>query len=241
MPWLPRSLFCAFGACATLWAASPVSFNAPLTYLTGGPVTAVAVGDFNGDGTPDVAVTSTDSNAVSIFLGKGDGTFRTPVSYPLSEGPASVAVGDFNHDGIPDLAVTTNDGNGGIGAVAILFGNGNGAFQPAVNYPLGRTPTSIAIGDFNHDGNPDLAIVDSSGLSQVYILLGAADGTFQQQQETYRVGMYPGCVVTGDFNGDGNLDLAVSSEGYDHDGQGVIIMLGQGNGTFPRSAQIATY
>jgi len=230
-----RLLVRALGLCATLRAAPPVSFNAPVTYLTSGSVTAVAVGDFNGDGKPDAAVTSNDS--VTIFLGKGDGTFETPAVYPVGTGPVAVAIGDFNHDGKPDLAITANTGNSGIGTLSILLGKGDGTFQPAVNYPLGRSPGSIAIGDFNHDGNPDLAIVDSSGLDLVYILLGAADGTFKHTA-TYGVGFYPGCVVTADFNGDGNLDLAVANSGYDHDGQGITIFLGEGDGGFQKPTHI---
>src|ERR1017187_1123243 len=175
---------CALGMCATLRSAPRISFNAPLTYLTGGPVTSVALGDFNGDGKPDLAVTTNDTNTVSI-----------------------------------------------------LFGNGDGTFRPAVNYPLGRSPGSIAIGDFNHDGNPDLAIVDGSGLDVVYILLGTREGTFQLAG-TYGVGYYPSCVVAADFNGDGNLDLAVADSGYHHDGQGVSIILGNGDGTFQQPTQI---
>ena len=228
----------AFCACATLWGSSPISFNAPLTYLTGGPVTGAAVGDFNGDGKPDIAVTSNYGNSISIFLGKGDGTFQAPVPYAVGSGPAAVAVGDFNRDGKLDLAVTANTGNGGIGTLSILFGNGDGTFQPAVNYPLGRSPAAIAIGDFNNDGNPDLAIIDVSGLSDIYILLGAPDGAFQLT-ETYPAGMYPGGVVTGDFNGDGNLDLAIAASGYDQDGAGVIVMLGNGDGTFQPTLRLA--
>jgi hypothetical protein len=221
-----------------LRAASPVSFNAPLTYLTSGSVTAVAVGDFNGDGNPDMAVTSYNANTVSIFLGKGDGTFQTPGVYPVGNGPVALAVGDFNHDGKPDLAVTANTGNSGIGTLSILFGKGNGTFQPAVSYPLGQSPGSIAIGDFNHDGNPDLAIVDGSALDLVYILLGSRDGTFELT-ESYHVAFYATCVVAADFNQDGSLDLAVADSGYDGDGQGVTIMLGNGDGTFGKPTQIA--
>jgi hypothetical protein len=193
------------------------------------------LGDFNGDGKPDLAVTTNDTNTVSIFLGKGDGTFRTPVNYPVGTGPGALAVGDFNHDGKLDLAVSTSTGTSG--AISILLGNGDGTFRPAVNYPLGRSPGSIAIGDFNHDGNPDLAIVDGSGLDVVYILLGTREGTFQLAG-TYGVGYYPSCVVAADFNGDGNLDLAVADSGYDHDGQGVSIILGNGDGTFQQPTQI---
>jgi hypothetical protein len=192
--------------------------------------------DFNSDGKPDVAVTSNYTNTVSIFLGKGNGAFQTPVSYAVGTGPVALAVGDFNRDGNADLAISSTNGNSG--ALSILLGNGDGTFQPAVNYPLGRTPDSIAIGDFNNDSNPDLAIVDTSALDVVYILFGTGDGAFRLDG-TWPVGVYPSCVVAGDFNGDGNLDLAVSAGGDDHTGQGVSILLCKGNGAIQRPVRIA--
>jgi hypothetical protein len=234
--WVLVFQICVLGMCATLQGAPRISFNAPLTYLTAGPVTSVAVGDFNGDGKPDIAVTSNYANTVSIFLGKGNGAFHAPLSYPVGTGPAALVVGDFNHDGKPDLAVSsTNDDSG---ALSILLGNGDGSFQAAINYPLGRAPGSIAIGDFNNDDNPDLAIVDTSALDVVYILFGTGDGAFRLEG-TYPVGYYPSCVVAADFNGDGNLDLAVSAGGDDHTGQGVSILLGKGDGAFQRPVRIA--
>ena len=218
-----------------LTAAAPITFNAPQTYLTGGAVTSVAAGDFNGDGFADVAVTSLNVNTVSIFLGHGDGTFQPPVAYPVGAGPDAIAVGDFNHDGKLDLAVASSGPD--TGTLSILFGNGDGAFQAAVGYPLGRALGAIAIADFNHDGNSDLAVVDSSGLSQVYILFGNSQGAFHLAG-TYKVGYYPASIVVGDFNGDGNPDLAVACGGYDHDGQGVMLLYGKGNGGFENPKMI---
>ena len=106
---LQGSLFSLLVSSATLWGASPVSFNAPLTYLTGGTVGSVAVGDFNGDGKPDMAATSGNADTVSIFLGQGDGTFRPPVSYSLAMEPLDVVTGDFNRDGKLDLAISTTN------------------------------------------------------------------------------------------------------------------------------------
>jgi hypothetical protein len=97
------------------------------------------VGDFNGDGTPDLAVANYDGT-VSILLGKGDGTFQAAQSYLLGN-PGdiypSVAVGDFNGDGHTDIAVAnsiyTGAGNFDRGYVSVLLGNGDGTFQPAPN------------------------------------------------------------------------------------------------------------
>ncbi|MGO4883147.1 MAG: FG-GAP repeat domain-containing protein [Bryobacteraceae bacterium] len=227
---------CVLGSgAAGLQGAIPIYFDAPPTFLTGGPVTAVATGDFTRNGALDLAAISIDANTVSIFRGVGDGTFRAGPVYTLPNQPAAIAVGDFNHDGRLDLAITCSDGN--AGTLSILLGDGDGLFQRAVNYPLGRQPATIAIGDFNHDGNPDLAIIDVSGAERVYIMLGERDGTFKAGA-TYGTGFYPSDIVTADFNGDGNLDLAVADGGYDRDGQGVTIILGKGDGTFERPTEI---
>jgi VCBS repeat protein len=105
----------------------------------------VAVGDFNGDGKPDLAVTGENSSDVSILLGNGDGTFQAPVSYAAGTTPLFVAVGDFNGDGKPDLVVANLESN----QVSILLGDGGGTFQSPASYAVEGQPVSIAIGDFN--------------------------------------------------------------------------------------------
>src|SRR5207245_9562137 len=94
------------------------SFRPAVNYATGPAPSAVAVGDFNGDGILDLAV---PTDTVSVLLGKGDGSFRRAVSYAAGDTPFSLLVADFNRDGIPDLAVT----NSGADTVSILLGNGN--------------------------------------------------------------------------------------------------------------------
>jgi hypothetical protein len=76
-----------------------LSFIAPVSYAVGSGPNSVAVGDFNGDGIPDLAVANFSSNTVSVLRGNGDGSFQPAVNYPAGTGPGSVAVGDFNGDG----------------------------------------------------------------------------------------------------------------------------------------------
>ena len=96
------------------------------------------------------------SSDVSVLLGTGDGTFQAAVAFPAGRYPLSVAVGDLNGDGMPDLAVA----NDWSSDVLVLRGTGDGTFQAAVDVPLpaGSNPSSVAVGDFNGDGKPDLAV-----------------------------------------------------------------------------------
>jgi hypothetical protein len=139
----------------------------------------VAVADFNGDGKPDLAVTTVLS--VSVLLGNGDGTFQAGVNYTAGPTPASVAVGDFNGDGKPDLAVPNP---GRYNFVIMLLGNGDGTFQEAPNnYPAGSGPVFAAVGDFNGDGKPDLTVANQGG-NNVTILLNTTGGSAKAATST---------------------------------------------------------
>jgi hypothetical protein len=190
----------------------------------------LAVGDFNADGIIDLAVANYDSSATaSVLLGKGDGSFRSPLSFATAASTRGIVAGDFNGDGILDLATANNDCYPcGQGTVSILLGNGNGTFQDHVDYPTGGGPTWVATGDFNSDGKLDLVVSEGNGGggTTVGVLLGNGDGTFQPVVH-YQAGINPAYVVTADFNGDNNLDLAVVNNAGS-----VSILLGKGDGSF---------
>jgi hypothetical protein len=206
------------------------TFTVKSTATTGIVPVSIAVGDFNGDGKADLAVadeggatapTSASSpGAVTILLGNGDGTFTpSPVSPATGTSPTSVVAGDFNGDGILDLAVVNSRlngyGTGGSplpGSIAVFLGNGDGTFAPSPqSATIGSTPSSIAIGDFNGDGKPDL-VAESFAVSGILsVLLGNGDGTFAPAL-TVPAGVSPLFAATGDFNGDGLSDIAVAEE-----------------------------
>jgi len=204
------------------------TFQTAVNYSTGSGPYAVAIADFNGDGYPDIAVADENSDTLTILLNNGTGQFTVGTSPATGHMPISVVAGDFNGDGIVDLAVSNNNLTG-PGSVSILIGNGNGTFQPAVSYAVHNQPTQIVAGDFNGDGIMDLAVADAAPTANdVSILLGNGDGMFTVQSTYPAVGTHPNSLAVGDFNGDGNLDLAVANI----TSQNVTILLGNGNGTF---------
>ncbi|HEY0307154.1 MAG TPA: FG-GAP-like repeat-containing protein [Acidobacteriaceae bacterium] len=169
----------------------------------------IAVGDFNGDGLQDIAVGLYGAgNTLSIWLGNGDGTFTAGQSLRASSYPIGIAVEDFNGDGKLDLAVADGNGN----TISMLFGKGDGTFiTPVTTIPTSAgEPEGIAVGDFNGDGKPDLALADFSGSTAV-ILLGNGDGTFTESTPSPATGSHPTAVAVGDFNGDGLPDLALAN------------------------------
>ena len=202
--------------------AHAISFHTVPTYGAGTGPQSVAIGDFNGDGNPDLAVANNSSNNVSVLLGNGDGTFRTRVDYAAGTGPQSIVTGDFNGDGKLDLAIANNGANN----VSVLLGYGDGTFRTAVNYTVGTAPSSVAVGDFNGDGKIDLAVANRS-TNNISVLLGNGDGTFRTAVN-YAAATSPASVTTGDFNGDGKADLAVANTGSNN----ISVFLGNGDGTF---------
>jgi hypothetical protein len=193
--------------------------------------------DFNQDGIPDLAVANVaGSGTISVFIGNGDGTFQSPVIYPVGVNPQMLAVADVNGDGSLDLIVPNECATNECahGSVSVLLGNGNGTFQAQTSFPTGSDSTFVAVGDFNRDGWPDLAVVNHEE-GTVGILLGTGDASLFQPQITYPVGSNPRGVTIGDFNQDTILDLAVSNTS---DGT-VSILLGNGDGTLQSQQTIS--
>ncbi len=135
---------------------------------------AIVLGDFNGDGNPDL-FGGDGVGALFEFLGDGKGQF-VPVGEIAHFGSVvSIAMGDFNHDGRLDLAVSDPRAS----SVTVLLGAGNGSFQPAWSFPLPMRGIDfhVAAADFNGDGIIDLAVTNDDDASYE-IMLGNGNGTF---------------------------------------------------------------
>lgn len=205
-----------------------VDFAPAKSHSVGTNPGGIAVGDFNGDGKPDIAVANTGSNTVSILLGNGDGTFQAAMNFVAGNSPSTIAVGDFNGNGRLDLALLQPSANGLPGSVSILLGNGDGTFQSPRVQSVGLNALQMAVADFNLDKKPDLMV---TGSSSVAIYLGNGDGTFQPAKQT-ALSSIAGRFAIGDFNGDSKPDLAVVTTG------GIQILNGNGDGTFSMSGKI---
>jgi hypothetical protein len=198
------------------------------------------VGDLNGDGKLDVVSANfggfgaLGSGSVSVLLGKGDGTFQAvPGAVNVGRAsPIAIALGDFNGDGKLDLACADVLG----GTLTIFLGNGDGTFHVGNTFSVGTLPLALAVADVNGDHKLDL-VVTSAGAQpqsagQVAIYLGNGDGTFQLGQ-SIPVGALPSAVAAGDLNGDGKVDVVLTSAAT-----GTVNVL-LGNGTFQAPVSLA--
>ena len=182
------------------------------TFVPGGrygtfpSASALAIGDFNGDGAPDVAAASA---AVSSFDVLYHASFSLPFSRHVDSGARTLAVGDFDEDGIDDLAVS------GTGSIAIFLGTHNtalatGPVLAVTSAPVGTASTVVA-GDFDGDGHTDLAFADGR---QLYLFSNSGGGQFEPERAllaTTGNDIQPTQLAAGDFDGDGVTDLLVGS------------------------------
>lgn len=200
--------------------------------------TDVVVADVNGDGINDI-LNSEYSDAFSVRLGQGDGSFSSATLYNMGMAGgtvSSIVVGDIDGDGYEDVAISGVDGSYDT-TVAVRFGVGDGTFGAVSTVDLGYSDRTneLRISDFNNDGNNDLIIVadDTGGNGFVRVALNDGDRTFSTGAYTTSPSLLGTGLAVGDINGDGFDDIAISANTST-----IRIRLGQGDGTFGATTNI---
>lgn len=178
---------------------------------------AVASGDLNGDGLPDLAVATTTAgnrNIMQVFLSNGDGTFHSPVTYALPRLGFAIVIADLNGDRKPDIVVGSYELPGLIasGSVTAFLGAGDGSFAPGITSLTGVEIQTMAIADFTGDGHPDVAF--TQGVCCLSLAAGDGKGRFESFA-LYRTPAYAYAVFAADFEASGRLDLAVLNGAID--------------------------
>ncbi|WP_051178469.1 FG-GAP repeat domain-containing protein [Nocardia concava] len=189
---------------------------------TGADTPLVAAGDFNEDGHQDLVAASFLTSSLSVYAGHGDFTFTPVGSYPIPSIPFQLAVADVNGDGHQDIILV----NGAPALVTVLLGNGDGTFRPGPTaMPGGLFGLTMAVGDLDGDGIPDLAVADID--FRLRVLLGRGDGSFTEVG-SYGVGGLPEYIEIGDLDRDGNPDLVVANAATND----LSLLYGTGGGGF---------
>ncbi len=224
------------GNVAVFLADGKSAYQLSSTYTVGAGPVSVALADLNGDKNLDIVALNRLDKTASVLLGVGDGTFRQPIALPLAGAPVAFAVGDFNKDGKPDLAVLEDCGSAKCsqpGSLEILLGGGDGSFQSALSYPVGYSPSSLAVGNINGDKNLDILVANRCGKDAscqspgtATVLIGDGTGKFKPGTDV-TLGNSPSSIALGNLSGSG-LDLLVSRSTDNT----VAVLHGNGDGTF---------
>jgi hypothetical protein len=182
-------------------------FAAAVNYATDTSPVSVAIADVNRNGKLDLAV-STASAKTSILLGAGNGTFAAASSYTASADGGDIQVLDVTRDGKPDLIVA----QGSAGVVTVYPGDGTGAYSTRNSTSVAQTVENIGLGDFDVDGDTDVACTLTSGTERFTTLPNDGTGTLGTPVNITS-GNVPQGLATGDFNSDGALDFVTAAWG----------------------------
>lgn len=224
------------GSVFTFFGIGNGMFRSPVRILIRGnrPPSCITSGDFNQDGILDIVTCDSFNQSLNILFGKGNGAFKSGYRYSTIAKPTSIISVDFNSDNYLDLAVAMESAN----VIMVLFGDKNGFFSTRHIYNVTQSPHVLIANDFNNDKKLDLAIVDKSSsidypFGYITILVNNGDDTFQNEK-LFRTDGMPTFLTSGDFNNDGNIDIAVIFSRSNI----ANIWLGDGNVTFQSQALV---
>ena len=225
------------GRVALLRGNGDFTFQPPTSTVVGPDPSDIDAADFNGDGRMDVAVANkgpfSGTGNVSVLLGAGGGAFAPPATLNAGSHPSFVLATDLNADARPDLLVVDNgsfQSQSDPGGIFVFFGNGDGTFQPPVRLDAGLNPTTIAVGDVNADGQPDIALTTTGPSFGFFfgVLLGNGGGSFRPATLS-PTGFGPSHVAIADVTQDGKQDRVVA---YCCGETDAALIPGNGDGTF---------
>ncbi|HEX8558043.1 MAG TPA: FG-GAP-like repeat-containing protein [Pyrinomonadaceae bacterium] len=209
--------------------ADPKSVSVPFE------LSQLVAGNFNGDANPDVVAVSSSSQRFTTLLGDGGGGFDVTAAQDAGTGRANVYpfAGDFDGDGVDDLVLTDYEN----GRVLALPGKATGLFGEARPAAVPGRPSGAVVGDFNRDGKKDVAVTSHPALQggdagSVSVLLGDGAGGFAPAAVVYRAEASPGPITAGDFDGDGNTDLAFATFRW------AFVLSGDGGGAFGPAVRV---
>lgn len=189
------------------------AINVPVGILNASGPYSAAIGDFDRNGTADLAIADVKSATIVVRLGNGDGTFQDEVPYLVRGLPPFIMITrDLDLDTNLDLVVA----NRGSHDVSVLMGRGDGTFNRSIladtrteGKPM-TGPYSVAVADFNQDGVPDVITANFQG-SNASLLLGIGNGKFEDAIDTGPTGVITYGITAADFNNDGKPDFATAN------------------------------
>jgi hypothetical protein len=212
---LDLAIPCRDGGSVVILVNRPPTLEAAPRVVVGDKPRAAVAGDFDSDGKLDLAVANSGGGTVSLLAGNGTGGLAVYGTLPVAA-PEAIVAADFNRDGRLDLAVSSPDTVTPAPSVAIFFGSAGGGFTPQPLVNVGGSPDDLVAGDFDGDGDLDIALCDRAApTGSVRILRNDGFGAFSVVAGV-GVGNNPTAIVTADFDRDGDLDLAVANDDSDN-------------------------